>query len=85
MTAHDGNFSDLMTDLSLVSHRTRQQKLLLNVRRTGTAKPVKPSKYDALIGILSKALDERLARKLTRKQYREIRIKANNAIRRLPR
>ncbi len=85
MSANDGDFSELLTDLSLVSHRTKQQRLVLNVRRTGTAKPAKASKYDALIAILSKALDERLARKLTRKQYREIRIKANNAIRRLPR
>jgi hypothetical protein len=87
MSAHDGDFSELLTDLSLVGLRNQQPRLLLNVRPRGgkPIQPAKPTKYDCLIQILSKALDERLARKLTRKQYREIRIRANNAIRRLPR
>ena len=84
MTAHDGNFSDLLTDLSLVGHRAKKPKILLNIRSTGTARPVKPSHYDSLVGILSKALDARLARKLTRAQYKAVSIRAKNAIRRLP-
>ncbi len=89
MSIEDGDFSEILTDLALLQHRNyRNPRLLLGIKkRNGAAlkpTPCKPTHCEGLIGILSKALDERLARKLTQRQYRDIRIKATNALRRLP-
>jgi hypothetical protein len=78
----NGDYSKLLTDLALIGHRNKPVRVLFFKSRTDTGrKPAKPPYADALCAVLAKALDERLARKLTRKQYRTIRQRANNAIR----
>ena len=82
----NGDYSQTLTDLSLAAYRNREPRLLLNVRRNGatsTPLPAKERHYSGLISILSKALDERLARKLTRHQYKTIRNRTQSAIRRM--
>ena len=75
------DYSKLLTDLALIGRRNKPVKILFikSIASTGR-KPPRPSHADAIVSLLSRALDERLARKLTRKQYRAIRQRANNAI-----
>ncbi len=86
MSSGDGDFSELLTDLSIIGHQNRLPRLLISVKR-GVPQPAIPAKtkyYNGLIKVLSQSLAERLARKLSRRQYKAIRHRANGAIRRLP-
>jgi hypothetical protein len=77
----NGDYSELLTDIALLQHRARPVKALLFIKRTGKkAKPVKPSHTDALISLLSKALDQKLARKISGKQFKRIRHHIDRAI-----
>ena len=84
----NGDFSKLLTDLSVIGHQNREPKLLLNIKQgSGKSLPAIPAKtkyYNGLVKVLSQSLAERLARKLSRRQYKSIRQRANNAIRRIP-
>ncbi len=81
----NGDYSTLLTDIALLQHRNNPTKALLFKVRPGTtgkpAKPVKPSHTAALVGLLSKALDEKLARKISGKQFKRIRHHIDRAIR----
>jgi hypothetical protein len=78
------DYSIILTDLALLGHRNRPVKALLFKVRPGTtgkpAKPVKPSHTAALVGLLSKALDQKLARKISGKQFKRIRHRIDRAI-----
>ncbi len=82
------DFSSLLTDIALLQHRNRPVKALLFKARPGTtgkkAKPAKPSLTAALVSLLSKALDEKLARKISGRQFKNLRYRVDKAIRRLP-
>jgi hypothetical protein len=84
----NGDYSALLTDIALLQHRNRPVKALLFKVRPGTtgkkAKPVKPSHVNALVSLLSKALDEKLARKISGNQFKNLRYRVDKAIRRLP-
>ena len=88
MSIEDGDFSKLLTDLSIIGHQNREPKLLLNIKRgSGKPQPAIPAKtkyYNGLVKVLSQSLAERLARKLSRRQYKSIRNRATSAIRRMP-
>jgi hypothetical protein len=79
------DYSRLLTDIALLQHRNRPVKALLFKSRPGTAgKPVKPSHTAALVGLLSKALDEKLARKISGNKFKNLRYRIDKAIRKLP-
>jgi hypothetical protein len=80
----NGDYSALLTDLALIGHRNRPVKALVFTKRPVSGKKSAPSHVDALVGLLSKALDQKLARKISRDQFQNLRYRVNEAIRRLP-
>ncbi len=80
----NGDYSTLLTDIALLQHRNRPVKALVFTKRPVSGKKSTPSHVDALVGFLSRALDQKLARKISRDQFQNLRYRVDKAIRRLP-
>lgn len=79
MSIHDNDYSELLTDLALVGYRNREPRLLFF--KSFKPKACKPKKADALVALLSKALDAKIAGKISGRQFKRLREKVNRAIR----
>ena len=75
------DYSKLLTDLALIGHRSRDVRVLFfkSITKAGR-KPARPSHVDALVSLLSKALDQKLARKISGRQFKRIRHHIDRAI-----
>ena len=83
----DGDYSEILTDLSLVGLRSKQAdtRILLGVKAKASAlKPRRVSVYDGLIDVLNRAIFEKDAKKLSGRQFKRIRERVNKEIRALP-
>lgn len=82
----DGDFSELLTDLSLVGLRSKQAdtRILFGVKAKAGIKPRRASVYDGLIDVLNRAIFEKDAKKLSGRQFKRIRERVNKGIRALP-
>lgn len=82
----DGDFSELLTNLSVVGLRAKQHdtKILIGIKSKAGIKPKPMSTYDGLIDVLNRAAFERDAKKLTGRQFKRIRERVGKEIRALP-
>ena len=86
MTSDDGNYSELLTDLSLIGLRNAQakMKILLGVKSNTGIKARRVSTVDGLVDVLNRALAEKTTGKISGRQFKRIRSRVNAGIRALP-
>jgi hypothetical protein len=80
----DCDYSRLLTDIALLQHRNRPVKALVFTKRPVSGKKSAPSHTAALVAFLSRALDQKLARKISGNQFLNLRYRVNETLRRLP-
>ena len=78
----NGDYSKLLTDLALIGHRNRTVRVFFfkSINASTGRKPPRPSHGDALVALLSRALDQKLARKISGRQFKRIRHRIDRAI-----
>lgn len=83
MSIEDGDYSERLTDIALLQIRNLEPRILF-FKSFSPGKPkkaAKPPKVDALVQLLSKALDQKIAGEISAKQFKRMRHRVNAAIR----
>ena len=80
------DFSETLLDLSLLSYRSLKPRAIFikSIGHPRHSLAEKPGANDALTRLLSKALDQKLAGKITGRQFRRFRVRVLAAIKKLP-